>query len=152
MVVYQLEGIPVAGDHHAVPAVFSADPSGGAENIVGLPALERVGGNVHGRKNFLENGHLRGQIVGHGLPGGLVALVGGVAEGGALLVKGHGQSFGLFLVQQGLHDVEEAVDGAGGLTGLGGQIANAVECPVDDAVAVQNHEFHIITLLHHSLQ
>ena len=53
MLVYQLEGVPVAGDHHAVPAVFAADAPGGAENIVGLPALKRIGGNVHGGKDFL---------------------------------------------------------------------------------------------------
>ena len=136
MVIYKLEGVPIAGDNDTVPAMFAADSPGSAQNVICFPAGKRIGGDVHGTENVFENRHLGGQLIGHGLSGGLVALVGGVSEGRAFFVKGNSQRLRLLGIQKGLHDVQKTIDGACGLTGFGGQVAYPVKGTVDDAVAV----------------
>ena len=73
--VDQLEGIPVAGDDHALPVLPGADFAHGTDDIVGFPALTLVDGNVHRPQDVLHNGHLLRQFLGHGMTGGLVAVV-----------------------------------------------------------------------------
>ena len=132
----QLETVPVAGDDHALPAFRGADSPYGADHIVGLPALAFVDRDVHGPQHILHNGHLHGQLFGHPLPGGLVAVIAQVPEGGAVKVKGHADRLGLLLLFHPLQDVQEAVDGMGVQPIPGGQRPHAEERPVDDAVSV----------------
>ena len=73
--VDQLEGIPVAGDDHALPVLPGADFAHGADDVIGFPALAFVNGNVHRPQDVLHNGHLLRQFLGHGMTGGLVAVV-----------------------------------------------------------------------------
>ena len=73
--VDQLEGIPVAGDDHTLPVLPGADFAHGADDVIGFPALAFVNGNVHRPQDVLHNGHLLRQFLGHGMTGGLVAVV-----------------------------------------------------------------------------
>ena len=141
----ELEAVLVPGDHHARPARGLALPGDGADEVVGLVPRQFVAGDVHGVQHLLEHRELLGQLLGHSLPLGLVALVGQVAEGGLPPVEGDAQGLGGLLVQQLLQGGDEAVDRVGVEPLPGGQGPHAVEGPVDDAVAVDDHEFHRVS-------
>ena len=144
----QLERVLVAGDHDGVPPGGGVLGGNGAHQVVRLPAVHLVDGDVHGGQDILQNGHLAGQLIGHSLPGGLVAVIGQVAEGGGLAVKGDAQGVGLALVQQLAQNIQKAEDGVGGLTGAGGEIlAHPIKGPVDQGVAVQDHQFFHVGIL-----
>ena len=144
----QLEGVLVAGDHDGVPSGGGILGGDGAHQVVRLPAVHLVDGDVHGGQHVLQNGHLAGQLVGHSLPGGFVAVIGQVAEGGSLAVKGDAQGVGVAVVQQLAQDIQKAEDGVGRLAGAGGKIlAHPVKGPVDQGVAVQDHQFFHVGIL-----
>ena len=46
-----------------------------ADDVIGFPALTLIDGNVHRPQDILHNGHLLHQFLGHGMTGGLVAVV-----------------------------------------------------------------------------
>ena len=137
----QLEGVLVSRDDHRLPpggGIFLGDS---ADEVVGLPAVHLIHGDVHGGEDILQQGHLAGQLLRHPLPGGLVPLVGQMAEGGGLAVKGDAQGVGLPLIQQFIENVQKAENGVGGLSRPGGEIlAHPVKGPVDNGVAVQDHK------------
>jgi hypothetical protein len=144
----QLEGVLVAGDHDSVPPGGGVLGGDGAHQVVRLPAVHLVDGDVHGGQHVLQNGYLAGQLIGHPLPGGLVAVIGQVAEGGSLAVKGDAQSVGVAVIQQLAQDIQKAEDGVGRLAGAGGEIlAHPVKGPVDQGVAVQDHQFFHVGIL-----
>ena len=65
-----------------------------------------------------------------------------MAEGGGGPVKGDTEGVGLAVVHQLVQNVQKAKDGVGGLARPGGQVlADAVEGPVDDGIAVDDHQF-----------
>ena len=136
MGVDELQAVPVPGDHHAVPVLLAAPLAHGADDVVCLPALALQDGNVHGPEDLLQKGHLLGQLLGHPMAGGLIAVVPQVAEGGALEVKGHADPIGALLLLHALQDVQEAKNGVGVQPLPGGQGPDAVKRPVDHAVAV----------------
>ena len=143
----QLEGIFIPGDDDRVPPGALVRLGDGANQVVGLPAVQLVHGDVQGGEDLFQNGHLTGQLLGHGLALGLIALVGQVAEGGGLAVKSDAQGLGLLLVQQLVQDIQKAKHGVGGLARPGGQVrAHAVKGPVDDGVAVQDHQLVHVAL------
>ncbi len=143
----QLEGIFIPGDDDRVPPGALVRLGDGANQVVGLPAVQLVHGDVQGGEDLFQNGHLAGQLLGHGLALGLIALVGQVAEGGGLAVKGDAQGLGLLLVQQLVQNIQKAKHGVGGLARPGGQVrAHAVKGPVDDGVAVQDHQLVHVAL------
>ena len=72
----------VPGDDHRRPSGGGVLHRNGSNEIVGLPAVQLIHGDVHGRQHFLQQRHLAGQLVGHPLPLGLIALVGQMPEGG----------------------------------------------------------------------
>ena len=144
----QLEGVLVAGDHNGIPSGGGILGGDGAHQVVRLPAVHLIDGDVHGGQHVLQNGHLAGQLVGHPLPGGLVAVIGQMAEGGSLAVKGDAQGVGVAVVQQLAQDIQKAEDGVGRLAGAGGEIlAHPVKGPVDQGVAVQDHQFFHVGIL-----
>ena len=139
----KLEGVLVSGDDDCVATLILVDPGHGAQQVVCLPALQFVAADVHGVQHFLQHRHLGGQLLGHALALGLIALVGQVAEGGGLQIKGHRQAIRLLFVQQLEQDVEESENGVGGQPVPGGQVlADAIKGPVDDGIAVDDHELH----------
>ena len=138
----ELEGILVAGDDDGLPAGGGVLHRDGAHEVVGLPAVHLIAGDVHGGEHVLQDGQLGGQLIGHPLPLGLVALVGQVTEGGRFPVEADAQGVGRLLPHQLLEDGEETVDGVGGGAVPGGEHPDAVKGPVDDGVAVDDHELH----------
>ena len=137
-----MEGVLVSCDDDGLPARRPVLHGDGADQVVSLPAIQLVHGDVHGPQHLLEQGKLAGQLVGHPLAGGFVSLVGQVAEGGGGPVKGDAESVGLAVVQQLVQNVQKAKDGVGRLTFPCGQVlADSVEGPVDDGIAVNDHQF-----------
>ena len=63
-------------------------------------------------------------------------------EGGFPPVEGDAQGLGALLLQQPLEGGDEAVDGVGVQSVPGSQGPDAVKGAVDDAVAVDDHQFH----------
>ena len=139
----ELQAVAVAGQNHAVPAAFAALHADRADHIVRLPALTFVNRNVHCGQNLLHDRHLHGQLLGHAVARSLVTVVFQVAEGRAVQVEGNAQRVGLFLARDLLQDVQKAIDRVGIEALARRQRPHAVKRAVDDAVAVQNHQFHL---------
>ena len=144
VLIHQLQAVAVAGEDDALPALPAADVRHSADDVVGLPALTFVDGDIHGGKDLLHHGHLHGKLLGHPVAGRLVALVLQMAEGGAVEVKGNAQGVGLFLHRDLLQNIQEAEDGVGIQALPGGQRPHAVKGAVDDAVAIQYHQLHSV--------
>ena len=87
------------------------------------------------------------QLLRHSLASRLVRGVFLVPEGGGGQIKGHGHVIGLGHVLELLEDIEKADQGVGVLAVLGGQQLDAVERPVDNAVAVDDQQAHAKRLL-----
>ena len=139
---HQLEGVLVPCDHHGLPPGGSILHRDGADEVVRLPSVQLVHGDVQGREDLLQDGHLTGQLVGHPLAGGLIALIGQMAEGGGLPVKGDTQCLRFALVQQLVQDGQKAEHRIGGLAVPGGQVlAHAVKGPIDNGIPIQDHQF-----------
>ena len=141
----QLERVLVPRDDHRRPAGGGVLYRDGADEIIGLPAVQLIHGDFHGRQHLLQQRHLTGQLVWHPLPLGLIALIGQMAEGGGLSVKGDAQGIRLLLVQQLIQNIQKPKDRIGGLSRPGGEIlAHPIKGPVDNGVAIQNHQlFHV---------
>ena len=109
-----------------------------ADDIIGLPALGGVDGDIHGGKDFLHDGHLLCQLLGHPVPGGFVAVVLEVSEGGALQIEGHTDGLGLLFLLHTVENVQKTVDRVGKQAVPGGQRFDTVVGPVDDRVSVKD--------------
>ena len=138
----QLQAVPVAGGQQCNTA---RSPVGGgqrAQKIVGLPARAAYLRKAQVVQQFFQHRHLLGQFLGHSVAGGFVAVVGLVAEGGCALVPGNGHSVGAVGSQQVEQNVLKPKDGVGVPSVLGGKQLDAEKGPVDQTVAVQDHQFH----------
>ncbi len=134
----QLQAVTVSGGQIAVIFPGGAGGGQGAQDVIGFPAL---GGDLpvtQVGEQLFEDGHLLGQLVGHGLPGGLVAVVHLVPEGGGPQVERHGHFIGLAAPEQGVENIQKAENGVGIAAVLGGQQLDAVEGAVGNTVAVND--------------
>ena len=138
----QLKAVLVAGDQQAGVSRLSAQTAHGPQQIVCLIARQLHPQDAHGVQHRFQHRQLQGQLLRYGLALGLIAVVGLVAEGWFPPVKGHAEPIGLFLLQQLLQNGHKAIDRVGGRPVGGVQRPHAVKGPVDQAVAVQNHQFH----------
>ena len=138
----QLEAVPVAGgDDALIPGVLTGAGQG-AQNVVGLPALALYQGVSQIPEQLLEGGHLLGQLRGHPLAVGLIAGIHFMPEGGGFQVKGNGHAVRLGLILDFLEHGEKTVNPVGEKPLLGGEELDPVKGPVDNAVSVQNQQFH----------
>ena len=144
--VDELQGVPISRNDDALPAVIRADFCHRADDIIRLPTLTFIDGNVHSPEHILHHRHLLSQLFGHSVAGGLVAIVFQVSEGRPVKVKGYGNGLGLLLLLHPLQNVQEAVDGVGVKPLPVGQGLHAEIGTVNDAVAVQDQQLH--TFLH----
>ena len=96
---HELQRILVSRGDDTVPACAFALARDRADQIVGFKARELVAGDVHRVEHVLEHRHLHGELFGHGVARGLVALVLEVAERRLAAVEGDAQRLGLFLVE-----------------------------------------------------
>ena len=141
-VIDQLQAVPVAGDHDALPTLAAADPPHGADDVVGFPALAFIDGNPHGCQHLFHHRHLHSQLLRHAMAGSLIAVILQMAEGGAVEVEGHAESIRLFLLVQFIEDIQKAKNAIGKQTVPRSQGTNTIVGAVDNAVSVQNHQFH----------
>ena len=130
-VVHQLQAVPVAGGQQGRATAGLVGGGQRAQNVVGLPAgLAHLGKAQIGQQG-LQHRHLLGQFGRHPLAGGLVTVVGVVAEGGGLLVPGDGDGVRLVGREQVEQNVLEPVDGVCIAAVLGRQHLDAEERAVD---------------------
>ena len=141
-IVHKLQAVAVTGSQQRRAARGLARCGQSAENIVGLPAGLADLHKAKVGQQLLQNRHLLGQLLGHAVAGGLVAVVGGVAERRRTLIPRDGDGVGLVRRQQVEQYILEAVDGVGVAAILRRQQLDAEKRAVDQAVAVQDHEFH----------
>ena len=144
VVVHQLQAVPVAGGQQGGAPGGLAGGGQGAQNIVGLPALAAYLHKAQVGQQFFQYGHLLGQLLGHAVAGGFVAVVGLVAERRGAQIPGDGHSIGLVGGQQVEQYILEAVNGVGIAAVLGRQQLDAEKRAVDQTVAVQYHQFHSV--------
>src|SRR5699024_10932988 len=114
----------------------------GAQNVVGLPARPAHLHKAQFVQQLFQHRHLLGQFLGHAVAGGLVAVVGFMAGGGGARVPGDGYRVGRMGGEQVEQDVLEAEDRVGVAAILRRQQLDAEKGAVDQAVAVQYHQFH----------
>ena len=138
VIAHQLQVVPVTGGQIAGFLALVAGGGQSAQDVVGLPAL---GGHqlvAQKGQQLLEQGHLGGQLLGHTVAVGLVAVVHLVAEGRGGQVKGNGHLVRLIVLGQGEQDIHKAIDGIGVLPVLGGQNLDPKKGTVRNAVAINN--------------
>ena len=139
----ELQGILVSGNDLRVPSGGGVLGGDGAQQVVRFPAVQLVHGDVHGGQHILQNGHLAGQLLGHPLSLGLIALIGQVTEGGGLSVECDAQGVGLAVLQLLIQDVQKAQHRIGGLARPGGQVlTDPVKGTVHNGISIQCHQFH----------
>ena len=137
-ITHQLQAVPVTGGNHTGDSLLLALGGEGAQDIIGLPALAGDDLEPQISQQFLEHRQLLSQLFRHALAVGLVPLIGLVAKGGTLPVKGNGHTVRGGLLQQLVQHGEKPVNAVGVFPGLGGQQLDAVKGPVENAVAVQH--------------
>ena len=143
----ELQGVLVSRHHHARPVLRFAFAGDGTDQIVRLPALQLVAWDIQRVQYLLEHRHLHPKLLRHGLAGSLVGRISSVPEGGRMNIKGDAQCVRTLLPHQTQHGGEKAKHRVGVEPFPVGQRADAVIGPVDDAVAVDDHEFHGSVLL-----
>ena len=138
----QLQAVLVPGDDDAVVSLLLGDAGEGAQNVVRLIARQLQVGDPHRIQQFLQDRHLNRQFLRHGLALGFVEVIAPVPESRLSPVKGDTDRLRLLILIEMLENGEEAVDGIGRRPVRGIQLPNPEERAVDNAVAVDEHEFH----------
>ena len=139
---HQLQAVPVPGGNEAFVAGVLTGFGKGPQNVVSLEALALDEGITQIRQQFLQCGHLLGQLGRHSLALCLVSGIHLVAEGGGFQVKGNGHGVGLGFVLELLEHGHKAVNAVGKQAVFGGKKLHTVKSPVDNTVSVQNQQFH----------
>ena len=135
-----LQKIPVAGNQGHLHAVLFRTLCQGSQDIVRLQPRLLHGTDPHCGKHLFHHGHLLPQFLRHGFPRSLILRIQFMPEGRRVHVKGHGKIARFFLLQDLEQDVQKAVNRIG-MKPLGiAQVRHAVECPVQDAVPVDQYK------------
>jgi hypothetical protein len=150
VVVHELDGVPVAGDHEDPEALLRALLGQGREDVVRLVVLLGDGGDVHGLQRLLEERDLTGELGRRRAAGALVLRVLAGAEREARDVERHRDVGRLLLLQQEQQHGEEAVDGVGVLAVAGGEAVDGerVERPECQRVAVDDQKGRLFGIRH----
>ena len=140
-VLNQLQQIPVTGDDRYLHPRFFSFRRHGSQNIIRLNPGLRVDGYLHRRQHFLQNRHLFGQLIRHSLPGPLVFTIHLMTKRGCFLIKSHQNILRSLLLQEFQKNVQKSIDGIGMQPVAISQIRHTVKSPVDNTVAVDQHDF-----------
>ncbi len=138
--VDDLEEVLVGGDDDRPEAFFGRPDGERGDGVVGLVLGELGRGDPQGLEDVLEDGHLDGEVVRHGLAVGLVLAVLLVADRRSLDVEDDAQVVGLFGVEELAQGADEAEDGAGREAGRVGQAPDGVVGAVEEGVPVDEEE------------
>ena len=141
-----MQAVAVAGCQQRRAALRLARGSQRTQNVVRLPALAADLHKAEVGQQLFQHGHLLRQLVGHTVAGRLVAVVGLVAEGRRTQIPRNGNGVRLVRRQQIQQNILKTKYGVGVASILGGQQLYAEERAVDQAVAVQYHQFHSVLL------
>src|SRR6185312_5552000 len=106
----ELEGVAVAGDHQHVPSGSLALGGEGGDDVVGLEAVHRDGGDAHGLHDLDDEVDLAVELLGRLVAPALVFRVLKRAEGGRVQIEGHHNVGGLLLADHGQQHGGEAVN------------------------------------------
>ena len=142
MLVDQLQGIPIAGDDHAVPVRPAALLADCADHVVGFPAFAFKDGDAHGAQNILHHRQLHGKLIRHRVTRRLVAVIGQMAERRRLEVERHAQGVGLLLRPELFENIQKTVDRVCKKAVFRRERPHAVVGTVNDAVSIENHQLH----------
>ena len=135
----QLQRVFVSRHDRAGPSLPLADRGSRTQNIIRLIAGKLIASNAHRVKDFLQKGHLRGQIRRHRLALCLISRVRTMAKGRILQVEGNTQCLWPHLIEKSSENRQKTIDRIRGRSVRRRQRADAVERPVHDAVAVKDH-------------
>ena len=144
--INELQAVPVAGNHHTLPAIVAANAAHGADHIIGLPALAGINGNIHGLQHLHHHRHLLCQFFRHSVACCFVTIVLQVTECGAVDVKGNTHRFWLLLLLHPLQNVQKSENGIGVKPLPGGKGLDSKKGTIYDGVSVKDHKLH--TFLH----
>ena len=103
----------VGSDHVGLEAVGFGAFDEGADEVVGLEAVDFQDGDGEGAAECLHVGDGGGELFGHFVALGFVGGVFDVARGGCGSIEGDAEVGGVFLFQDGEEGVDEAVEGGG---------------------------------------
>ena len=134
--VHQLQAVPVAGCQQCSAACLFTGSGESAQDVVCFPAGLADLNKPQVGQQFFQYRHLLGQFLGHAVAGGLVSVVGSMAEGGGFFIPRNGNGIRLLGRQQIQQNILEAVNGIGITAVLCGKHLDAEKCPVHQAVAV----------------
>ncbi len=128
---HQLQHVLVGGDDHHVEAPLRALDRERSDDVVRLVPRKLQDRDAVRGEDPPDVGKLRGQIVLHRSPVGLVGGIGVVALCALGAVPGHRQVLGRVLAQHLAHHGDEAVDRVGRLARRGGETLDGVVGAVD---------------------
>ena len=97
---------------------------------------------MHRAQNILHIRKLHGKLVRHRVARRLIAVVLQMAECGRLEIERHAQRVRRFPLAQTFEDIQKAENGVGTQPFLRGQDPHPVERTVQNAVTVEDHQFH----------
>ena len=138
----KLEDVRVAGEDKDVDVLGLRLLAEGAEEVVGLQAVELVDGDLEGLHEAADVGELLCELRGHLRALGLVGLEALVAEGGGGQVERDGEVGGLEVLHGLAEHLGEAVDAADLLAGGadGERTLDGMPGPMDHGMAIQEHQ------------
>ena len=138
--LHELCEILVAGGDHDVPAVAGRPARQRADDIVGLGAILHQARHAEGVDDVEQRRDLRGQVVGHRRPVGLVVRKPRVAMRLAARIEHHRERLRRILALQFFQHRDHTVDRTRRLPFRVGKPRQGVECAVQVGRAVDQHE------------
>ena len=135
-VSYYLEEVPVASDHHDIPAFLGGLVSHRANNVVGFIAFLLSVCQAQRLNQFVGQFKLGSQLLIHRRPARLILLKLLMPEGRSGRVKSHQATIRALLGQQANEHLGQAIDGIGRLAGGGREGGQGVISPMQQAIAV----------------
>ena len=138
--VDDLEEVLVRRDDDGMDAPAARDPGQAGQDVVGLVIRGLVEGDPEGGDELLEDRDLDHEVLGHGLPVGLVVLEGLMAERRPLGVEDDPEIIGLFGPHELPQGAQEAVNGVGGEALGVREPPDGVIGPVKEGIPVDEEE------------
>ena len=138
-IVHQLQGVPITGEEQGVRALFPHLQGESAQDVVRLVACQAQYPQAHGGQDLLDGIELGAQLVRRAGAARLVLRIRRMAEGGSVLVKGHGAPAGIALPHAAQQHIQKTVQGIGILALVVHQ-GQGVKGAVQQAVAVHDQK------------
>jgi len=145
---HQLQAVTVAREHIGVNAPLVGQARGGSQQIVRFVALQLADAHMHGLQHLSHQRQLGPQFLRHGLAGGLVAVVEGVAEGGSVHVHHHAQPIRAVFAQRLDQHAEKAMHGIGIGSVRSGKQRKGVKAPKNQTIPIHQQYRLLVRVAH----